>query len=69
MPSLTGMSYDQVRLKLDSMGLYLHAQGALQSSGDSATRATSQSVRAGDSVQVGTVVNVQFADLENTADH
>lgn len=69
MPTLDGMSYDQVRIKLESMGLYLHAQGALQNSDNASTKASDQSVRAGEAVKVGSVITVQFADMENTADN
>ena len=67
MPSLLNMTYDQARLKLESMGLYLQAQGALQTDGGSTVKATSQSVPPGTETAVGTVVTVVFADMVNTA--
>ncbi len=67
MPSLLNMTYDQARLKLESMGLYLQAQGALQTDGGSTVKATSQTVPPGTETAVGTVVTVVFADMVNTA--
>ncbi len=59
MPDLSGMSKSEARSTLEDLGLYYKASGASTSSG---VTADGQSVSAGTSVKVGTVITVHFSD-------
>ena len=58
MPDLTGMTYDQAREAMESVGLYLEATGAGQEG-----TVFSQSVDPGAPLEVGTAVEVKFTDI------
>ena len=64
MPDLNGLSYDQAKEKLNSLGLYLRASGV--SYYNASTKALDQSVGAGELVDRGTVVSVRFVDTSVT---
>ncbi len=59
MPDLTGLSKSQARSTLEALGLYYKASGLSSTSG---VTADGQSVSAGTSVRVGTVITVHFSD-------
>lgn len=60
MPDLKDMSYDEAKKALEAVGLYLEATGTGETG-----RVFSQSVNPGTEVEIGTAVEVKFAD--NTA--
>jgi stage V sporulation protein D (sporulation-specific penicillin-binding protein) len=62
MPDLTGMTYDEAKAKLESLGLYLNATGV------EGGTVFVQTVDPGALLEVGTVVEVKFVDSSELDD-
>ena len=65
MPDLTNMTVAQVKNTLHNYGLYYKSGGTEYSSGNLVAR--KQDVPAGTEVGVGTVISVEFTDLNQMA--
>lgn len=61
-PDVVGMGYDAARAKLEKAGFFMRASGTSTFYG-SASKATGQSVAAGESAALGTVIDVQFTNV------
>lgn len=61
-PSVVGLSYEAAKKKLESAGFFMRAGGVSVFYGN-ASKAESQSVAEGETAAVGTVINVQFANM------
>ena len=66
-PDLTGMSVENARRTLSNLNLYIRATGAVNSSGGNVV-AIKQDVEAEQKVAVGTVITVDFSDLDQRAE-
>ena len=66
-PDLTGMTVENARRTLSNLGLYIRATGAVNSSGGNVV-AIKQDVEESQKVAVGTVVTVDFSDLDQRAE-
>lgn len=66
-PDLTGMSVENARKTLSNLNLYIRATGAANSSGGNVV-AIKQDVEADEKVAVGTVITVDFSDLDQRAE-
>ena len=65
-PDLTNMSVQRVKSALSDIGLYVQTSGV--NSAGTRVVAIKQSVQAGTKVPVGTVITVEFNDLDQTAE-
>lgn len=61
-PNVVGMSYEGAKKALEAQGLFMQASGSSTFYSES-SKAQSQSVAAGESVAVGTIVEVQFSTV------
>ena len=64
-PDLTGLGVSQVRQKLSALGLYYKSSGSEYATGNIV--AQRQDIKGGTEVPVGTVVSVEFTDLNQLA--
>ena len=62
-PDVSGLGYEAAKSKLEGAGFFMRASGASTYYGN-ASKAQSQSVTAGDTAELGTVVNVKFSTPE-----
>ena len=62
MPNVVGLGYDAARAKLEKAGFFMRASGTNTFYGN-ASRVSGQSVAAGESAALGTVVDVQFTNV------
>ena len=62
MPNVVGLGYDAARAKLEKAGFFMRASGTNTFYGN-ASKASGQSVAAGESAALGTVVDVQFTNV------
>ena len=67
-PDLSGMSVEKARTTLSNINLYLRATGAAKSSTGGNIAAIKQDVEYGTQVPVGTVITVDFSDLDQRAE-
>ncbi len=67
-PDLSGMSVERARTTLSNIDLYLRATGAAKSSTGGNIAAIKQDVEYGTQVPVGTVITVDFSDLDQRAE-
>ena len=65
MPDLTNMTVAQVRNTMQNYGLYYKSSGTEYGSGNLVVR--KQDVPAGTEIGVGTVISVEFTDLNQMA--
>jgi stage V sporulation protein D (sporulation-specific penicillin-binding protein) len=61
-PNVVGLTFDAARAELEKAGFFMRASGASAYYGNSTT-ADSQSISAGQSAALGTIVNVQFYNV------
>ena len=61
-PNVSGLSYDAAKKRLESAGFFMKAAGVSVYYSNT-TRATSQSIAAGEAAAIGTVVEVQFSNV------
>ena len=65
-PNLTNMSVQRVKSTLADIGLYVQTSG-INSAGTRVV-AIKQSIEAGERVPIGTVITVEFNDLDQTSE-
>ena len=61
-PKVTGLSYEAAKERLENAGFFMRASGSSVYYGDTTT-AESQSIAAGETAAIGTVVEVQFFNV------
>lgn len=66
-PDLTGMTIENARRTLSNINLYIRATGAINSEGGNVV-AVKQDIKAEEKVAVGTVITVDFSDMDQRAE-
>ena len=61
-PNVVGLGYDAARAKLEKAGFFMRASGTNTFYGN-ASKASGQSVAAGETAPIGTVIEVQFSNV------
>jgi stage V sporulation protein D (sporulation-specific penicillin-binding protein) len=61
-PDVVGLSYETARKRLEDAGFFMRSSGVSTYYGNSTT-AEEQSVAAGETAEIGTVINVRFSNI------